>query len=83
MANVTENLKDLGLFLAGGAVGVVVGLLVAPASGQETRRRMGRRLEEEKDELLRKGQRLVDETAERIEENIEQGKRKLTQALGR
>jgi len=83
MTNMRDGLSSLGLFLAGGAVGVMVGMLVAPASGQETRRKMGRRLEEERDELLRKGQRVVEDAAERIENRIEEGKRKLTHALAR
>jgi gas vesicle protein len=51
----------LGLFMVGGAAGYMAGLLSAPTSGRETRRRLGRRLEDEKDVLVRKGQRTVAE----------------------
>jgi gas vesicle protein len=50
----------LGWVLAGGVVGVAVGLLAAPASGRETRRRLSRRiadLHQETGALLRRGQR--------------------------
>jgi gas vesicle protein len=55
-----EALKQLGWVVVGGAVGAAVGLLVAPASGRETRRRLSRRvaeLQEETGALLRRGQR--------------------------
>jgi gas vesicle protein len=51
----SRNLKYLGVALAGGVVGAVVGLLFAPAPGRETRRKLARRIAEEKEALLRKG----------------------------
>lgn len=60
-----QNLQFLGLAaLAGGALGAVLGLLAAPASGRETRRRLARRLGDGKDALVRGGHRAVDEVAE-------------------
>jgi gas vesicle protein len=71
----------LACFLAGGALGVGVGVLIAPASGGETRRRLARRLEDEKDDLLRKGRRAVEDVAERLEQKVETGRQKLGEVL--
>jgi len=81
MSNARDGLMYLGLFAAGAAVGGLAGLLLAPDSGQETRRKLARRYEDEKSELLRKSQRAVEGTAQRLEDGIESGKRKLTEAL--
>lgn len=81
MTNVRNCLTSLVAFAAGATVGALAGLLLAPNSGQETRRKLAQRYEDEKSELLRKGQRAVEETAQRLEEGIEGGKRKLTEAL--
>jgi gas vesicle protein len=45
---------------AAGAAGLVVGILTAPASGQETRRRWSRRIEDEANDMRRKGRHLMD-----------------------
>jgi hypothetical protein len=66
----------LGLFMVGGAAGYMAGLLSAPTSGRETRRRLGQRLEDEKDVLVRRGQRTVDEAVEGVQRGIESGRRK-------
>jgi gas vesicle protein len=50
----------VGVALLGGAVGVVVGLLVAPAPGDETRRRMARRSIEDQELLLRRAEMGMD-----------------------
>lgn len=81
MSNVRDELTYFGVFVAGAAVGGLAGLLLAPKSGQETRRKIAQRYEDEKSELLRKGQRAVEETAQRLEDGIESGKRKLAGAL--
>jgi gas vesicle protein len=53
-------LRYLALGLAAGAVGAAAGLLLAPASGRETRRRVRRRLSDERAALLWRGQRAVE-----------------------
>ena len=55
MSSLKQDLTYLGVALIAGGLGLLVGLLVAPASGRETRRMIGRRLDEEKDHLVRKG----------------------------
>ena len=46
--------------LAGGLLGGVVGVLAAPASGEETRNRIARRIGEGADSLLRKSQEAME-----------------------
>jgi gas vesicle protein len=59
----SRNLKYLGIALAGSAVGAIVGLLTAPASGRDTRRKLARELGDQKDALLRSGQRAASGAA--------------------
>jgi gas vesicle protein len=79
------NAKDcaayVAVFTSGALVGGLGALLLAPDSGPETRKRIARRFEDEKREAMRKGQRMVEETAERLEHGIEDGKRRLSAAL--
>ncbi|MDX2269627.1 MAG: YtxH domain-containing protein [Bryobacter sp.] len=56
MAN--DRSQDLIWFFAGAALGATVGLLLAPAAGEETRKRIGG--------VARKGRETVRETGERI-----------------
>ena len=60
----------LGVVVAGTAAGYVAGLLSAPASGRETRRRLGRRIEEEADGLVH-----------RAEGTLKDAQRKLANAM--
>jgi gas vesicle protein len=50
----------VGVALLGGAVGMVVGLLVAPAAGDETRRRLASRSIEDQELLLRRAEMGMD-----------------------
>lgn len=52
--NLDKTIKYAGIAIAGGAVGAAIGLLMAPASGEETRRRITERIDTEKDEFLRR-----------------------------
>jgi gas vesicle protein len=56
--------------LVGAALGAAVGLLAAPSSGEETRRRLTRRFEEETDALLRQGERVVNHLSHVIDRRI-------------
>jgi len=47
-------------FLAGAAIGATLALLFAPASGQETRRYIGRKADESRDALADTGRDLID-----------------------
>lgn len=46
--------------LAGGALGGLVGILAAPAAGEETRNRLSRRIGESADSLLRRSQEAME-----------------------
>ena len=59
-----KNLTYLGLALAGGAVGAAIGLLTAPYSGRETRKRLARTIEDQKDEILRRGYQAADSVSD-------------------
>jgi len=78
-----KTLKYTGFALGGAVIGVGVALLTAPASGRETRRRISRRIAEEKKALLRRGQRAVDEASEYIQDQLRQGKRMLEEVVSR
>ena len=71
----------LGALVLGGAAGFVAGMLSAPASGRETRRRLGQRLEGERDEVVRKGQRVLNHAVDRVEKGIDSGRRRLNRRL--
>ena len=81
MVNVKESLALLCAFVAGVVAGGAAGLLLAPASGPQTRRRMAQRYDDEKRELLRKAQRVAEGAADRLEHGLEDGKRRLSAAL--
>ena len=49
----TENLKQLGWVVAGGLLGAAVACLASPVSGNELRRRVRRRMDEQKRGLSR------------------------------
>ena len=55
-----RNRQYLGIALAGGVVGIMLGLLLAPSSGRETRRKLSRSLGDGKDALVRNGNRVLD-----------------------
>ena len=73
-----ENGKNVGgvvlAFLAGGAVGAVVGLLLAPSSGAETRQKIKTTSLDAKDKALEKVETVKSEAAELVE----RGKEKVT-----
>ena len=49
-----KTLKYAGLAIAGGAVGAAIGILIAPASGAETRKLISDRIQSERDEFLKR-----------------------------
>jgi gas vesicle protein len=75
--------RYLGCILMGGAAGAAFAYLTAPASGAESRRRLGRRLEDEAEELRRKGVRAARHAADYVEDQIKEGKKKLSEVVSR
>jgi gas vesicle protein len=61
-----SSLTYVGVALAGGALGALVGLLAAPASGRETRKKLARSLEEGKNALARRRSRAVEGIADYV-----------------
>lgn len=76
-----QSLKIVGWVLTGGAFGSAVALLMAPASGRETRRRIGRRIEDETQGLLRKGQRTLEGASDYVQHQFSQGRRRLAHVV--
>lgn len=72
----------LGL-VVGGSVGLLAGVMMAPASGRDTRRRLARKLAEERRDLARRTRRAVDDLAEYTSQHLENGKEKLGELLHR
>jgi gas vesicle protein len=58
-----SNLKYLGIALAGSALGAAIGLLLAPASGRQTRRKLARTLGDRKDAIMRRGNQAAEGAA--------------------
>ena len=67
----TRNETYLGLVLVGATIGAVAGLLLAPAPGRETRRKLARRIVDEKDAAARSSRRAIDYVQERVAEGRE------------
>jgi len=87
-----SSLKYVGVALTAGIVGAAVALLIAPASGRDTRRRLGRRFEEEsrrmgrtlrseKDNLLRKGREALDDVADYVNDELNAAQKKISKAI--
>jgi len=71
----------LGVLILGGAAGFVAGWLTAPASGHETRRMWGRRFDDERQEVMRRGQRAFNRAVDRVENGIESSRRSVNRHL--
>lgn len=78
-----ETLAVFAMVAAGSTIGFMAGLLAAPRSGEETRRRLARRLEDEREELVRRGRKTARRVGEKIEEGLEQGRRAVSEAIER
>lgn len=70
MAKDYAGTHNLAFALVGMAVGAAVGLLAAPGPGEETRRRLTRRFEEETDALLQQGERVVNGLSHMLDRRI-------------
>lgn len=70
MTRTGRMVATVGAALAGATVGYVAGVLTAPHSGRDTRRRLGRRLEHETDDLVRKAEHTLKEVKHRLAEAV-------------
>jgi gas vesicle protein len=87
-----QSLKYIGVALTAGIVGAAVALLIAPASGRDTRRRLGRRLEEEsrrmgrtlreeKENLVKKGREALADAADYVNDELDAAQKKISKAV--
>ena len=87
-----NGLKYVGVALTAGIIGATVALLLAPSSGRETRRRLGRRFEEEsrrmgralrseKENLLKKGREALDDVSDYVSEELDAAQKKLSKVV--
>jgi gas vesicle protein len=87
-----HSLKYVGIALTAGIVGAAVALLMAPASGRETRRRLSRRFEEEsrrmsrtlrseKENLLKRGREALEDVADYVSEELDSAQKKLSKVV--
>jgi len=72
-----SRLRYVGVALVAGTVGAAVALLMAPDSGRNTRRRLSRRLERERQEMLRRGRRLMEEAEGHLDQKVKEASRYL------
>ena len=70
-----QSLGVFALVAAGSTMGFLAGLLSAPASGRETRRRLGRRLDDEAEHIARRGRHAARRLGDRIEGGIDEAQR--------
>jgi len=87
-----QRLKYFGVVLTAGLVGAGVALLLAPASGEETRRRLTRSLDDEKRRMLKKidhekvdmikrGRRAMEEVTEFVSDELEAAQKKIAKVV--
>lgn len=72
--------RTVSVAMAGAAIGYVAGTLTAPASGQETRRRIGRRIDDETHGIARKARRSLATAKEGAQGFALKARRSLTDA---
>jgi gas vesicle protein len=81
VAHINRGYAFLAIAVGAAAVGAAVGLLVAPESGRDTRRKLGRRIEKETEHLKKQGARALKDFQERASEALDDGRERLSQML--
>ena len=69
------RLRYVAVALVAGTVGAAVALLLAPDNGRNTRRKVMRRLEREREALLRRGRHLAEEAGDYVEGRLKDGRK--------
>ncbi len=78
-----SRLRYVGVALVAGTVGAAVALLMAPDSGRNTRRRLARRLERERQQLLRRSRHMIAQAEDQLDDKVKQASRYLDQQVKR
>jgi gas vesicle protein len=78
-----SRLRYVGVALVAGTVGAAVALLLAPDSGRNTRRRLARRLERERQQLLRRSRRMIAQAEDQLDDKVKEASRYLDQQVKR
>jgi gas vesicle protein len=81
VAQKNSGFAYVAIAIGAAAVGAAIGILTAPASGRDTRRKLGRKIEKETELLKKQGSRAFRDLSERAAETFEDGKRQLNQLL--
>lgn len=66
MTRTGRIVTTLGAAVAGATAGYIAGVFSAPASGRDTRRRLGRQMEHKTDDLARKAEHTLKEARQRL-----------------
>lgn len=67
-----SRLRYVGVALVAGTIGAAVALLLAPDTGRNTRRRIAKRLDRERQLAARRTRRMVDEAEHYIEGRVKE-----------
>jgi gas vesicle protein len=70
-----DKLRYVGVALVAGTVGALVALLIAPQSGRDTRKLLRKRYNRERDQLEKKGRRLVEGAEDYVSDRLDEGRR--------
>ena len=76
------RLRYVAVALVSGTVGAAVALLLAPDTGRNTRRKMARRLEREREALVRQSRRLAEQAGRYLEDTVKDGREAVARAAG-
>ena len=82
MSRVRTVLTISGAVVAAAAAGCAIGLMVAPASGREVRRRLGWRFTDQWRSLSHSCDRAVDRVTDRAKRELEERKRQIAEVIG-
>jgi len=69
------RMRYVAVALVAGTVGAAVALMLAPDTGRNTRRKVLRRLERERDALLRRGREVAEDAGEYVEARLKDGRK--------
>jgi gas vesicle protein len=83
MMKTTEAVRLAGVALAGAALGAGLALLFAPEEGRRLRRRLGRRVQREAGDVMRKAREAVADAGECLEEEVEAAYEKAARLVAR